>query len=95
MAPTKKGIGIINGPGKFDLMNALFIGSEVTFTLDSKEVIIVRIDLIQAEDGSHESWNFEGFVKSSRWIKGYYSTKNRTGHAQFFSHKEWTELGNF
>jgi len=77
---------ILDGPGKFDLMLAIFDGKEVVFTIPALR-INARIYSVIAEDGSRESWNIAGAFKAAYdlgergWKKfsGYYSTKKRTG----------------
>lgn len=73
---------ITGGPGKFDLMQALFAGKEVTFTLENGQKLAVRISSIQREDGSNESWNLEGWfthVLNNRAFKAYYATSGNHG----------------
>ncbi|MEK7662121.1 MAG: hypothetical protein AAB355_01290 [Patescibacteria group bacterium] len=44
----------------------------------------VAVSLIQREDGSGESWNFEGYaLPSGKRLKGYYSTRTRKGTVKF------------
>ncbi len=90
---------ITDGPSKFDLMLALFDGNcehrrEVVFNLRAGKststlaVIdsVVVIDSVTREDGSGESWNFEGrvvdFVGNPKII-GYFSTRTRKGWVRF------------
>ena len=81
---------IVKGPGKFDLMVALFDNTFssprlVTFTVDSagREVELeIVVNSVEREDGSGESWNFRGYLQTKQGdvaVQGYYSTKKRTG----------------
>ena len=90
------------GPSKFDLMLSLFDGNKeprrtVEFDLGgTRGLITVAITMIQQEDGSGESWNFEGWITNYRrnfGVKGYYSSKGRTGCITFVVpfHYEWRD----
>lgn len=81
-------INIVNGPSKFELMMSCFTGKEVRFQLEAPpdgsptQSIFGMWIGIEPEDGSGESWNIS--FRSSRpvsnmTIKGYYSSKNRSG----------------
>lgn len=86
-------IHISNGPGKWDLMVSLFEGNpthrrKVRFEIpnghrgnESHTELDVAITLVAQEDGSGESWLFEGYRNGSvrGMIHGYYSTRTRTG----------------
>ena len=85
---------IIGGPSKFDLMVSLFDGNNhhrrtVRFVLKGiAPGMDVSIGGVQQEDGSGESWNFEGNVRlknaSRNWnVRGHYSTNDRHGHFKF------------
>lgn len=83
IVPTQE---IICGPGKFDLMLALFAGKEVVFTMENGQKLTVRISSVQREDGSSESWNLEGEVMNcltDRKFVGYYSTRRNKGVRSF------------
>ena len=79
---------IQNGPGKFDLMVALFDGDgghrkSVEFTVkignEAKQVPVI-IEEISREDGSGENWCIAGrTATTSLNIHGYFSTKTRGG----------------
>ena len=74
---------IIGGPGKFDLMLALFDRSfgrsrTVTITLEGRVVKELYVSGVQIEDGSGESWNIEGHV-DGRQVTLYYHSVRRTG----------------
>lgn len=72
-------IQIINGPGKWDLMLSLFEARPVKFRVNGSagtNDLYVRIDMLEREDGSNESWNFQCCHPK---LKGHYSTKTRTG----------------
>jgi len=85
---------IANGPSKYDLSVALFDGDsnqrkKVTFSGrfdgNGKNPTIILIGIIQQvgrEDGSGDSWLIQFYTKidnTSVLLKGYYSTKNRSG----------------
>lgn len=80
---------ILNGPSKFDLMIALMDTHRrsVEFEIQiKKNWLKVSISMVQREDGSGESWNFEGRtvnVDSPSDVKGYYSTRTRKGTVMF------------
>lgn len=88
---------ITAGPGKYDLMLALFDSTAkqprpVVFHADGGPCgygpYTVHVSSVDREDGSGESWNFCGSWYSHRdekWytVKGYYSTKRRAGHISF------------
>jgi hypothetical protein len=91
---------IVNGPSKFDLMLSLFDGNKtprrtVDFHLEGvKTRIQVAITEIQQEDGSGESWNFEGHTQNPFMhfqVCGYFSTSGRTGTLNFLPevYSEW------
>jgi len=67
---------IVNGPSKFDLMAALFEGKQVEFTMQTKDscmkaIIRVQVNLVEAEDGTRDSWNLSGgIVGIGQWFKG-------------------------
>ncbi|KKU86509.1 MAG: hypothetical protein A2667_03455 [Candidatus Wildermuthbacteria bacterium RIFCSPHIGHO2_01_FULL_47_27] len=71
---------IVNGPGKWDLMLALFEkGKQVDFTVEFKDgagvktIFRVKVHSIQAEDGSRESWNLAGeIVGQSNMLRDEY-----------------------
>jgi len=83
-------LGIIRGPGKFDLMLSLFEGKKITFNVigDPKgkrsfdmEGVIHSLSI---EDGSRESW-FIKFYYQGKIFEGWYHTKpsrdsNRKGY---------------
>jgi len=82
---------IVDGPSKFELMLGLFDGNSrnprsVHFTLlngslTNDQPLRVVLCGVSREDGSGESWNFTGYSNGSN-VKGYFSTKSRTGHVQ-------------
>lgn len=105
---------VVNGPGKFDLIQSLFRGrldhNAVMFDIMllsedktqmprlEKTRLGVKIKLIKREDGSGESWIFEGDINSwesknssvhnffragHRKAKGYFRTDTRRGHISF------------
>lgn len=85
---------VLNGPSKFDLMLSLFDGNQhprrtVSFQIEGfKKEVTVAITSVQQEDGSGESWNWEGFLRfapetKAIRTKGYFSTKHRTGYFKF------------
>lgn len=84
-----------NGPSKFDLSIALFRGATsdhvdfVTMLQGSGKFLInCRITSVEAEDGSRESWNIQGYAKfpkefghGDQWIRftAYFHSVRRTG----------------
>jgi hypothetical protein len=79
---------IVNGPGKWDLMLALFHGCSsdpnlVLVTLESGELLQLRINEVSREDGSGESWNLEGFTArgmgTEDHFSAYFNTRDRRG----------------
>lgn len=75
---------IINGPSKFDLMQALMVRKpvrpNVTFFIQGKIAgIVANIDSLEDEDGSGESWNVTGFTGSNQKFTAYYRTEKRIG----------------
>jgi hypothetical protein len=79
---------ILQGPSKYDLSTSLFRPSttiphsdelnSVEFTLEGGKVLRVKLSSVQRYDGSGDSWIFTGHSQEGD-IKGYYSTKTRTG----------------
>ncbi len=88
-----RSFSIVNGPSKFDFMVSLFEGNHrprrtVNFRLAGfTEEVPVAITAVQQEDGSGESWNWEGNLHlstaKSYQVKGYFGTKGRCGHFHF------------
>lgn len=90
---------LIDGPSKFDLMMALFDkGRKVSFTDERGMKYEATISMVEAEDGSHESWNLKGSTTiwgaggsdgdgKVRLIRyrfiGYFRTDRRKGHLVF------------
>jgi len=94
---------IINAPSKFDLCFAFFDRPDpeqypdsrrpVTFTIEGPSCLFtwrkieVVINNITWEDGSGESWNFEGYCKTNvgqpknrtAKVKGWFQTSDRKG----------------
>ncbi len=76
---------IIDGPGKFDLMAALFDGKRVFFTIEGGDKVEAQMNSVAIEDGSRESWLISGrIVGSGSWQKfsGYFETRKRHGHLE-------------
>ena len=87
---------LVDGPSKFDLMLSLFDkGRKVSFKDEMGMRYIATISMIQAEDGSGESWNLNGsteLVPPGRPLGcgpehplryhfvGYFRTDKRRGH---------------
>lgn len=82
---------IVGGPDRMLLASSLVLGSTVEFRLDpTEQKVIVTISSLQREDGSLQSWNFEGYIASSydnpttvkygNRIRGYYNTLNVSGN---------------
>lgn len=84
-------VQITDGPGKWDLMIALFYRPEgdnrqdhlLTFTLETGEKITVLLRKVEMEDGSHDSWILNGHIirgdGNYEKIDFYYTSKRRTG----------------
>ncbi len=82
---------ILKGPGKFDLMNSLFTKSTyVTFTVqnqltDEKSDLRVRINALEKEDGSAESWLMHFYIQGEDgYKKGFYRTKGNSHRGKGF-----------
>lgn len=73
---------IINGPSKFDLMQALFACKptpiKVTFHFPLTESSVTILS-VEREDGSGESWNLRGVAGNNQKWKAYYRTDKRIG----------------
>ena len=100
MTQDKLSFDAVGGPSKFDLMLSLFDGNKeprrtVEFKLEgAREAIVVAITAVQQENGSGESWNFEGQLVNYRCgfnVRGYYSSNSRKGYITFVVpfHYEW------
>jgi hypothetical protein len=79
---TQEYINIIGGPGKFELMLALFEGREITFTLEGGAQKTVKLNTIQREDGSNQSWNLDGYTVGptpNMKFHAYYTTRGNHG----------------
>ena len=80
-------IKIVGGPGKFELMLAIFEGKEVTFTFEEGTKKTVRLDSIQREDGSNESWNIQGHYSPGHFppidFRLYYTTRGNHGRLDY------------
>jgi hypothetical protein len=80
---------IVNGPSKFDLMVSLFEGNPesrrtVKFVVEDGREANVAITMIKQEDGSGESWMYEGdgnFLggRIRFRMNGYFSSRARSG----------------
>ena len=75
---------IINGPSKFDLMQALMVRKpvrpNVAFFIQGKIAgIVANIDSLEDEDGSGESWNISGYTGNNQKFTAYYRTEKRIG----------------
>ncbi len=90
--PTELTKHIENGPDKWELATAYFQpfleGKRCVVFMISNESgegrptpLTVELTLILAEDGSGDSWLFEGYITGARRrrIHGLYSTKNKQG----------------
>ena len=87
---ANKFFNIIGGPSKFELMLGLFDNTmseprRVSFQLQGGTALSVCLLSVGREDGSGESWLFEGAIQwpdasHNRRVKGYFTTKRRTGH---------------
>ncbi|MBI3573158.1 MAG: hypothetical protein HY092_03090 [Candidatus Kerfeldbacteria bacterium] len=91
---------IINGPSKWDLMLSLFDSKtghehEVQFQLEVGVTMHVFLSSVEREDGSAESWNFQGWStgystarvmwKQHQHVRGYFNTLRRKGHFRLVS----------
>jgi len=83
---------IVSGPSKFELMLALFDARHhqvVNFSTQEKNQSRVNhqvgINAVSQEDGSGESWCFEGFLqgKVGQRVKGWFRTNDRHGWLKF------------
>ncbi len=94
MAMAYEIVRIGGGPGKFDPMLSLFDSTlqkprlvdfelEVKSEICNKFKLSCKITMIAQEDGSGDSWIFEGGImngeKGGAITRGFYSTKNRKG----------------
>lgn len=101
---------ITSGPSKFELSISLFDrkpqARSVVFHTNCPLAAEVQVTItsVQAEDGSGESWNIEGYVSSATLAKGvrqpsyipennqrtfiYFRTDRRQGYIRFFEKKE-------
>lgn len=76
---------IVNGPNKWDLMQALFAPcGEVTFTVHDSfncENLTHKVKVLEvgAEDGSGESWCLRVLDDNNKVLKVYYRTDRRCG----------------
>jgi len=87
---------IKEGPGKFDLMLALFDNTSshqrtVHFGLTGLDNAYAeaKITSIEHEDGSGDSWLFKGYSKHGNLrykVSGYYSTQTRKGWIEYESY---------
>jgi len=85
---------IVDGPGKWDLMLSLFDSTvshprPVSFRVSIKEPITENVVITQLgrEDGSGESWIFEGYAIPEEGrnlaVRGWFSTHSRKGHIKY------------
>lgn len=72
------------GPSKFDLMASLFTGKRVIFTIEGLGEQEALVSLVEAEDGSFESWNIQGDLTQMGRLqfKGFFSTRHRQGNIE-------------
>ena len=75
-----------HGPSKYDLMLGLFDGDAntqrtLTFRVNNGVDVEVKVQSVSREDGSGESWLFEGYVINGTGLraKGYFHTVTRRG----------------
>lgn len=87
---------VVNGPGKYDLIRSLFRGKldqdsvmfdimllsedKTRMPMLEKTRLGVKIKLIEREDGSGESWNFEGDINSWESKNVFLNAFFRVGH---------------
>lgn len=56
---------------KYNLQSALFMKKDLSIYLEGiSGTVKMRVSSVQAEDGSKESWNVEGYVNRHPRIKG-------------------------
>ncbi len=91
--PAPNTVHISDGPGKFELLVSLFEGNKVPRTKvrfkisngrisdRDTENLDVAITMVAQEDGSGDSWLFEGYTRDSPRgkVHGLYSTRSRSG----------------
>tara|TARA_Y100000310_G_scaffold319296_1_gene374419 strand:- start:1879 stop:2184 length:306 start_codon:yes stop_codon:yes gene_type:complete len=96
MASTTWEGKILEGPGKWDLMQAIMEGRWVRFSLEEdghNNQITVAIQALEREDASNESWCIKGrggmkghhipITQSLIWnVSIYYHSGSRKGHYQ-------------
>ena len=75
---------ITSGPTKQEFLGALgagdFDGTKVTFQTESNGSLTFGIQSIEREDGSGDSFNFQGNNDQGNDKTGYYNTATKTGH---------------
>ena len=81
---------IIGGPGKFDLMLALFKDETVKFSLDGGGVLFVKIDSISKKA---DGWIITGRTTEDnqqeflREFQCWYTTNGNSGHLAIFANE--------
>lgn len=74
---------LCDGPSKFSLMLAVFGSREqrppIHFRSKARQVFDVEQLGVKAEDGSGESFLFEGQLPDGHRVEGYFETRNRSG----------------
>lgn len=90
--PNTMRFKVLNGPGKFDLMVALFDSKEVTFSVVGKRKIQLAVTIRAIEkytcekDGSIRLWLIKGWCwfPDRLWeydlFEGFYDSVTRKGH---------------
>ena len=79
---------IVRGPSKFDLMIALFhvCGNgrhPLAFKVNGRKLeVLVTINGVSREDGSGESWCFQGYSQPNKHVKGWFRTDTRRGQIE-------------
>ena len=79
---------ISRGPSKFDLAVTLFHGQgtkrhPIAFNVNGREPeVLVIINGITREDGSGESWCFQGYSPPNKLVKGWFRTDTRRGQIE-------------
>lgn len=79
-------VKIVSGPSREEMFDSLRLFKErrrVEFVLDdsrnSQFSTFCSIVSIQAEDGSGQSWNLDGYAEDGLRFQAYYRTDKRTG----------------
>jgi hypothetical protein len=80
---------ITEGPGKYDIMQAIMEGKYVEFTLqnfrDKTTKVTVVVNTLEREDGSGQSWNMVGVARDTAELERYtLRTRETFWNAEFY-----------